>query len=126
MTSSGPARAAARSLPSPPRWLLTAVALVALMGTGCSNAPGETGGGGGGGGGQDNPSAAAPDSATLHELQKKLPEYALCMRANGVKDFPDPGPDGIVQYYGDSHSAAFTSATRKCADILPEDRGPNP
>lgn len=90
MTYSGPARTAAQSL--------TAIALVALFCAGCSNAPVE-------------PAAGAPNP----ELKEKVAELVRCMRENGVKDFPDPGPDGSVQYHGD----APESARQKCRDILP-------
>lgn len=106
---------------APPRRPLAAIALVALIGTSCSNAPGETGGGGD----QNDPPGATPNPAELQELQKKLPEYATCMRENGVEDFPDPGADGIIQYYGDPDPLEFKSASEKCDDLLPEDRGRN-
>ena len=121
----------------PPRRLLTALALVALIGAGCANAPAGTGNGGGekpattgapdgtGGGDRDDPAAAAPVPSALRELQEKLPEYAACMRESGVEDFPDPGADGTVQYYGDADPVEFRSASEKCDDLLPEDRGPN-
>ena len=121
---------------APPRRLLAAIALVVLIGAGCSNAPAETGSGGGekpatqgspstepdsnapgetgGGGDQNAPAGATPSPA---ELQEKLPELARCMRENGVEDFPDPGADGSIQYYGGSPE--FTSAQEKCRDILP-------
>jgi hypothetical protein len=47
------------------------------------------------------------------------------MRESGVEDFPDPGADGTVQYYGDADPVEFTSASEKCDDLLPEDRGRN-
>jgi hypothetical protein len=106
---------------APPRRLLAAIALVALIGAGCSNAPAETGGGGD----QNAPAGATPNPAELQELQKKLPEYAKCMRENGVEDFPDPGADGTIQYYGDTDPQEFTSASEKCDDLLPPDRGQN-
>jgi hypothetical protein len=131
----------------PPRRLLAAVALVALIGTGCSNAPVETGSGGGekpgtqggpsaepnsnaaggtgGGGDQDAPAGATPDPTELRELRERLPEFARCMRENGVEDFPDPGPDGIVQYDGDSDQPEFGSAAEKCDDLLPPQPGRN-
>jgi hypothetical protein len=122
MTYRGRARSAARSLASsstpgapsaghraPPRRLLAAVALVAQIAAGCSIAPAETASGGG--------ETAATEGGPNPELKEKLPELAKCMRENGVKDFPDPGADGSIQYYG--HSPEFTSAQEKCRDILP-------
>jgi hypothetical protein len=128
---------------APPGRLLAAVALVALIGTGCANPPTGTGSGGGGnpattgspsteadsneaGDGDQNATAgAAPDPAALRELQERLPAYAECMRENGVADFPDPGPDGTIQYQGDSDRPEFVSAGEKCDDLLPPLPGPN-
>jgi hypothetical protein len=126
MTYSGPAQAAARSLEfssssaldapaarhmAPPRRLLAAIALVALIGAGCSNAPAATGSGGG----EKPATQGSPNPA----LKEKLLELAKCMRENSVKDFPDPGADGSIQYSGDSPE--FRSAQAKCRDILPVD-----
>jgi hypothetical protein len=149
MTYREPAPTAARPLASssssdpgawrvaPPGRLLAALALVALIGTGCANAPAATGSGGGekpategsptgDGGDQNGPAGAAPSPAEMQEALKKLPEYAKCMRENGVEDFPDPGPDGTVQYQGDSDQPEFKSAGEKCNDILAADRGREP
>jgi hypothetical protein len=122
MTYRGRARSAARPLASsstpgapsgghsaPPRRLLAAVALVAQIAAGCSIAPADTASGGG--------ETAATEGGPNPELKEKLPELTKCMRENGVKDFPDPGADGSIQYYG--HSPEFTSAQEKCRDILP-------
>jgi hypothetical protein len=97
---------------APPRRLLATVALVALIGTGCSNEPAVIGSSGAG----DGPATTGSPDA---ELKEKLSELARCMRENGVEDFPDPGADGSIQYYGDSPD--FTSAQERCRDILPED-----
>ena len=119
------------------------MALVALIGAGCSNAPTETGSGAGenpatqgspsteadsneaGDGDQNAAAGAAPDPAELRELQERLPAYAKCMRENGVADFPDPGPDGTIQYQGDSDRPEFASASEKCDDLVPPPPGPN-
>jgi hypothetical protein len=132
---------------APPGRLLAAIAQVALIGAGCSNAPAETGSDGGenpategspstepdpntpgetgGGGDQNDPAGAAPNPAELQELQKNLPEFTKCMRENGVEDFPDPGPDGTIQYQGDSDRPEFASASEKCDDLVPPPPGPN-
>ena len=154
MTSREPARTAARSLASssspasgapaarptaPPRRLPAAIALVALIATGCANAPAETGSGGGenpattgspssepdpnlaGGGGDQN--AAAEGSPIPRENSLR---FANCMRENGVEDFPDPDNDGIIKYYGDPDPAVFTSAQENCRYLRPQPEGPNP
>jgi hypothetical protein len=104
---------------------LAAIALGALIGAGCSNAPAETGSGGGGGGNGGGNENAAAEGSPNPELKEKLPEYAKCMRENGVEDFLDPGADGTIQYYGDTDPSEFKSASEKCDDLLPPDRGRN-
>ena len=55
---------------------LAALAMIALLGAGCSNALAGTGPG---------------SNATNRDQAVK---FAQCIRDNGVKDFPDPDPDG--------------------------------
>jgi hypothetical protein len=121
---------------APPGRLLAAVALVALIGTGCSNAPAATGGGGGEkpategspstetGGDQNAPAEATPSPAELQELLKERRESATCMRENGVEDFPDPDANGHILYYGDDPD--MESAREKCDELQPGDRGREP
>jgi hypothetical protein len=50
--------------------------------------------------------------------------YAQCMRANGVPDFPDPGPDGRFplshgQSGIDQDSPTFRAAMGKCRALAP-------
>lgn len=106
MTFRGPARTAARSL-------LTATALVALIATGCSNAPAETDSGG------DENAEAAPNP----ERAGKLPEFARCMRDNGVEDFPDPDADGVIKFHGGADTPEFRSARETCRAVLPDGLG---
>ena len=143
MTYAAPARAAARSQAAsapeapaarriaPPGRLLAAAALVALIGTGCANAPAETGSGGGEqpatagnpttgtGGDQNAPAGATPSPAELQELLTERREFATCMRENGVEDFPDPNDSGHILYYGDDPD--MTSASERCDRGGPED-----
>jgi hypothetical protein len=88
---------------------LAALALVALLGAGCSEAPAQNGTGTG-------------DGAT-HE---KAMKFAQCMRDNGVKDFPDPGPSGELTVDGvlngtslDPNTAAWKKAIDACKDLEP-------
>jgi hypothetical protein len=87
---------------------VAALALVALMIAGCSNAPAETSGN---------------NAATNHDQAVK---FAECMRNNGVANFPDPNPsggftiDGVVN--GSSlniGSAAWQNAIGACKDLEP-------
>lgn len=141
MTSSKPAPTAARSSApgapsarhlSPSGRLLTAIALVALIGAGCSSAPAATGGGEGANpatgsptgdvGDQTGPVGPAPSPAELQELLKERRESARCMRENGVDDFPDPDADGHTLYYGDDPD--MKSAREKCDALTRPDRAP--
>jgi hypothetical protein len=56
-------------------WPLAALAMVALIGPGCSN----------GGSSDGNTNAAT---------QEKAVKFAECMRENGVSEFPDPDASG--------------------------------
>jgi hypothetical protein len=153
MTYSAPAPAAARSLASSPPGapaarrmapsgrLMAAVAMVALIGTGCANAPAATGSGGekpattgssgsnvtgetGDVGDQTGPVGPAPSPAELQELLKERRESAKCMRENGVEDFPDPDANGYILYYGDDPD--MKSAGEKCDALHPGDRSREP
>jgi hypothetical protein len=88
---------------------LAVLAMVAMIGASCSNAPAETG--------TDN------STDTAHEMAMK---FAQCMRDNGVKDFPDPGPSGELTVDGvlngtslDPSSAAWKSAINACKGLEP-------
>jgi hypothetical protein len=86
---------------------LAALALVALLAAGCSNARAENG----------NTTAATREQGV---------KFAACMRANGVKQFPDPDASGQLTIDGiangsslDTNSAAFTQAISACRDLEP-------
>jgi hypothetical protein len=136
MTSRGPARTApASSAPgapvarctAQPGRVLAAAALVALIGTACSNAPAGSGAatpgspstaGGTGGGGDQN--AATESSPIPRENSLK---FSACMRENGVQDFPDPDENGIIKFYGEPDPALFTSAQENCRHLRPRPEG---
>lgn len=121
-----------------PGRLLAAVAMVALVGAGCANAPAGTGSGGDenpattgdpstepdpnaaggtGGGGSGDENAATEGSPIPTENSLK---FAECIRENGVEDFPDPDANGFILYYGDDPD--MESASEKCDDRQPGDR----
>jgi hypothetical protein len=120
MTSRGPARAAARSLAFSSSSAIALVALVALIGAGCANAPADTGGGGD----RNGPAGPAPGPTELQELLEERRESARCMRENGVEDFPDPDANGHILYYGDDPD--MTSASEECDTRPPAEREQNP
>jgi hypothetical protein len=89
---------------------LTALAMVALLVSGCSNAAAGTRSG-------SNASAPPRDEAV---------KFAECMRANGVREFPDPDASGTLTIDGianrtslDTDSAAFKQAMAACKDLQP-------
>ena len=86
---------------------LAALAIVALLTAGCSNAAAESG---------------TNTAATRAQGMK----FAECMRKNGVRDFPDPNAAGqltIDQIANgsslDTDSAAFKQASSACKDLEP-------
>jgi hypothetical protein len=92
---------------------LAALAMVALISAGCSNARAETGTGSSGG----NNTAATREQAV---------KFATCMRANGVSEFPDPDASGAFTVDGvvngsslDPSTAAWKKARGACKDLEP-------
>jgi hypothetical protein len=90
---------------------LAALAILALIVAGCSNAPAGAG------------SSAGNNTATNHENAMK---FAQCMRDNGVTEFPDPNASGqltIDQIANgssvDPNSATFKQALSTCRDLEP-------
>jgi hypothetical protein len=88
------------------RWTLATCAVVAVIGAGCSNAPADT-----------------DTAATTRQQALKFSE---CMRANGVKEFPDPDASGqltidAVANGSSVHAdtAAFKQALNTCKDLEP-------
>jgi hypothetical protein len=99
---------------------LAALAMVALIGTGCSNGAtenGDTGSGSNAGTGGNNRNITDRDKAV---------QFAECMRDNGVSEFPDPDAsggltiDGIVNGSSlDPSTAAWKEAIAACKDLQP-------
>jgi hypothetical protein len=93
--------------------LLAALGIVALVLSGCSNAAAQTG---------TSSSAAKINAATRQQAVK----FAECMRANGVREFPDPDASGTLTIDGiangsslDTNSLAFKQAIVACKDLQP-------
>ena len=87
-----------------------ALAIVALIGVGCSNEPAENG------------NAGNTDAAN----REKAVKFAECMRDNGVSEFPDPDPsegltvDGVVNGSSiDPNGPAWEAAIAACEDLQP-------
>ena len=87
--------------------------MLALLSVGCSNAAAQPG---------TSSSAANSNAATRQQSVK----FAECMRANGVREFPDPDASGTLTIDGiangsslDTSSAAFKQAIAACKDLQP-------
>jgi hypothetical protein len=90
---------------------LAALAMIAVISAGCSNAPAGTGSSGGN------------NTAATHE---KAVKFAECMRDNGVREFPDPDASGELTIDGiingsslDPSTAAWKKAIGACKDLEP-------
>ena len=60
-----------------------------------------------------------PDPAQVESMR----QFAKCMRANGVPNFPDPEPDGKIKIQSfagvDRDDPAFRAALEKCRQYRP-------
>jgi hypothetical protein len=91
-------------------WPLAALAMIAVIVAGCGNGSAGTGSGGN--------STATP--------REKAVKFAECMRANGVRAFPDPNASGALTIDAvangsslDTSSVAFKQALNACKDLEP-------
>jgi hypothetical protein len=82
---------------------LAALAVVALIGAGCSDEPAENGNAG-------NTNGANQDKAV---------KFAECIRSNGVSDFPDPNAKGQFVYGVSVSPAVWTKAVEACKELQP-------
>src|SRR3954470_21327706 len=92
---------------------LAFVALAALIGAGCSNAPGQT----------HTASTVGTSNPTTRD---KAAQFAECMRDNGVRGFPDPDPSGELTIDAiangssvDTSTPAFDQALSACKALEP-------
>jgi uncharacterized protein YceK len=101
------------------RKVMTALALLVLLG-GCGSAAdnGDGVASANGDGSQAPPTSTTQQGGTEEQMQK----FAKCMRDNGV-DMPDPGPDGGLGQGADSgidrNSPTFQKAAEACRQYLP-------
>jgi hypothetical protein len=84
---------------------LAALAIVALIGAGCSNGSAENGNTGTGG-----------NKATDWD---KAVKFAECMRSNGVSDFPDPNANGDFVYGVSVSPAVWKKTLGACKELQP-------
>jgi hypothetical protein len=66
-------------------------------------------------------SSSSNEPTTAADPQRAALAYARCIRDNGVRDFPDPDPNG--RFTGLSHeqrgNPAFQAAQQACRDLAP-------
>jgi len=114
---------------------LAAIAMLALITAGCSNAPIAAGSPSGAAAtATTSASSSGNTAATLGSngggntaaSREQGVKFAQCMRANGVKQFPDPDASGQLTIDGiangsslDTNSAVFKQALAACKDLEP-------
>lgn len=101
MTYSQSARKAARRK----LWPLAALAVVALIGTSCSDEPAETGTG-------------SSTGTTTSDREQGL-KFAQCIREHGVSDFPDPDASGDFNFGVSVSPAVWKQAVDACKELQP-------
>ena len=90
-----------------------ALVLVALV-AGCSNGSAETGDTGATSG--SSTPGAAGEKLTARE---KAVKFSECIRAHGVRDFPDPDADNEYQYGVSVSPEVWTKAVESCKELQP-------
>jgi hypothetical protein len=95
---------------------LAALAIVALIGAGCSNGSAENGN-------TDTTSSSRNKNTTTRD---KAARFSECMRDNGVSEFPDPDASGQLTIDAvvnrsslDTSSPAWKTAIAACRDLQP-------
>jgi hypothetical protein len=89
---------------------LAALAIVALVGAGCSN------------GAAENASSTPTASSGAHKkltARDAAVKFAECIRAHGVSDFPDPNAKNEFEYGVSVSPTVWTRATTACKDLQP-------
>jgi hypothetical protein len=105
---------------------LAALAIVALIGAGCSNGSAGNGNTGTAGStGTASTGTAGSTGTTGSGANKKLSardkavKFAECIRAHGVSDFPDPNAKNEFEYGVSVTPAVWKQATSACKDLQP-------
>jgi hypothetical protein len=101
------------------------VALISAISAGCgSNAPSETGTASSSGTASNTGTASSAGTASSGADRKltardKAVKFAECIRAHGVRDFPDPNAKNQFQYGVSVSPAVWKQATTACKDLQP-------
>jgi hypothetical protein len=91
---------------------LAVLALVALIGAGCSNGSAENGSTG-------TASSTGTGGTKKVSDQDKRVKLSECIRAHGVPHFPDPDAKGEYAFGIDVSPAVWKKATDACKDLTP-------
>jgi hypothetical protein len=89
---------------------LAALAMVALIGAGCSN---------GSAGSRNTPSSADTAGSRTATAQDRAVKFAECLRGHGVPHFPDPNAKGEFVAGIDVSPAVWRKAVDACKDLEP-------
>jgi hypothetical protein len=102
-------------------WPLAALATVALIGAGCSNGSAENGSTATTSSTRTTSSTGTTSSGANKKLsaRDKAVKFAECIRAHGVRDFPDPDAKNQFQYGVSVSPAVWKQATTACKDLQP-------
>jgi hypothetical protein len=70
------------------------------------------------------PNGGQPTPAQIAKNQKELLAFSTCMRAHGLKDFPDPSSGGLRIHVQpgsdlDPNNSTFRTAQQACKGLLP-------
>jgi hypothetical protein len=70
------------------------------------------------------PNGGQPTPAQIAKNQKELLAFSTCMRAHGLKDFPDPSSGGLRIHVQpgsdlDPNNSTFRNAQQACKGLLP-------
>jgi len=97
---------------------LAALAMLALIGAGCS--------GTGSSNGTNTAASSSGGNNNTAATREQAVKFAECMRHNGVKEFPDPDASGALTIDAiangsslDTNTAAFKQAISACKDLEP-------
>ena len=94
------------------RWPLAALAMVALIGAGCSIGSAENG--------TDSSTGTASSGASKKTTARdKAVKFAECIRAHGVPHFPDPNAKGEYEFGIDVSREVWTKAVSACKSLQP-------
>jgi hypothetical protein len=98
---------------------LAALATVALIAAGCSNGSAENASTGTASStGTTSTTSSGADKKKLTARDKAV-KFAECIRAHGVRDFPDPNEKNQFEYGVSVTPAVWTRATTACKDLQP-------